>query len=55
MLCFYSPVIVTAHAIGMGMYREDDYLPLQMPSSPNVWEAIGYQSDSECAVTMTGL
>lgn len=42
-----SPVIVTAHAIGMGMYREDDYLPLQMPSSPNVWEAIGYQSDSE--------
>lgn len=42
-----SPVIVTAHAIGMGMYREDDYLPLQMPSSPNVWEAIGYRSDGE--------
>lgn len=42
-----SPVIVTAHAIGMGMYREDDYLPLQMPSSPNVWGAIGYKSDGE--------
>ncbi len=42
-----SPVIVTAHAIGMGMYREEDYLPLQMPSSPNVWEAIGYRSDGE--------
>lgn len=42
-----SPVIVTAHAIGMGMYREGYDLPLQMPSSPNVWEAIGYESSKE--------
>ena len=42
-----SPVIVTAHAIGMGMYREGYDLPLQMPSSPNVWEAIGYESSTE--------
>lgn len=39
-----SPVIVTAHAIGMGMYRDGHDLPLQIPSSPNVWEAIGYES-----------
>lgn len=39
-----SPVIVTAHAVGMGMYREGYDLPLQMPGSPNVWEAIGYKS-----------
>lgn len=42
-----SPVIVTAHAIGMGMYREGYDLPLQMPSSPDVWKAIGYQSSNE--------
>lgn len=42
-----SPVIVTAHAIGMGMYRNGHDLPLQMPSSPDVWKAIGYESSSE--------
>ena len=42
-----SPVIVTAHAIGMGMYREGQELPLQMPSSPDVWKAIGYESSNE--------
>ena len=42
-----SPVIVTAHAIGMGMYRENQELPLQMPSSPDVWKAIGYESSNE--------
>ena len=42
-----SPVIVTAHAIGMGMYREGYDLPLQMPSSPDVWKAIGYESLEE--------
>lgn len=41
------PVIVTAHAIGMGMYREGYELPLQMPSSPDVWQAIGYESSRE--------
>lgn len=41
-----SPVIVTAHAIGMGMYREGYDLPLQMPGSPNVWDAIGYRSST---------
>ena len=42
-----SPVIVTAHAIGMGMYREGHELPLQMPSSPDVWKVIGYESSNE--------
>lgn len=42
-----SPVIVTAHAIGMGMYREGYDLPLQMPSSPDVWTAIGYDSSKK--------
>lgn len=42
-----SPVIVTAHAIGMGMYREGYDLPLQIPSSPDVWKSIGYQSSVE--------
>lgn len=36
--------IVTAHAIGMGLYRKEGLL--QLPSSPSVWEAIGYVSDT---------
>ncbi len=36
--------IVTAHAIGMGLYRKGGII--QLPSSPSVWEAIGYVSDS---------
>lgn len=36
--------IVTAHAIGMGLYRKEGLL--QLPSSSSVWEAIGYVSDS---------
>ena len=35
--------IVTAHAIGMGLYRKDGLL--QMPGSTSVWKAIGYVSD----------
>ena len=36
--------IVTAHAIGMGLYRKDGLL--QLPGSSSVWEAIGYVSDT---------
>lgn len=36
--------IVTAHAIGMGLYRKEGLL--QLPSSSSVWEAIGYVSDA---------
>ena len=36
--------IVTAHAIGMGLYRKEGLL--QLPGSSTVWEAIGYVSDS---------
>lgn len=36
--------IVTAHAIGMGLYRKEGLL--QLPGSSSVWEAIGYVSDS---------
>lgn len=35
--------IVTAHAMGMGLYRKDGLL--QLPGSSSVWEAIGYISD----------
>jgi len=35
--------IVTAHAIGMGLYSKDGLL--QLPGSSTVWEAIGYVSD----------
>lgn len=35
-------VIVTAHALGMGLYRDDGLL--QLPSSSDVWESIGYVS-----------
>lgn len=36
--------IVTAHAIGMGLYRKEGIL--QLPSSSSVWETIGYVSDT---------
>ena len=36
--------IVTAHAIGMGLYRKDGLL--QLPGSSSVWEAIGYVSNT---------
>lgn len=35
--------IVTAHAMGMGLYRKEGLL--QLPGSSSVWEAIGYVSD----------
>ena len=35
--------IVTAHAIGMGLYCKDGLL--QLPSTSSVWEAIGYVTD----------
>ena len=38
-----GPVIVTAHAIGMGLYRKEGLV--QLPGSADVWEAIGYVSD----------
>ena len=37
--------IVTAHAIGMGLYREEDKGLIQIPNSEDVWEAIGYSTD----------
>ncbi len=36
--------IVTAHAIGMGLYRKEGIL--QLPSTSSVWEAIGYVTDT---------
>ena len=38
-------VIVTAHALGMGLYRKEGLV--QLPSSHDVWKAIGYFSDEE--------
>ena len=38
--------IVTAHAIGMGLYRKNNGL-IQIPGSSDVWETIGYTSDSK--------
>ena len=37
-------VIVTAHALGMGLYRKEGLV--QLPGSPDVWKAIGYISDN---------
>ena len=37
-------VIVTAHAIGMGLYRKEGLV--QLPSSIDVWNSIGYFSDN---------
>ena len=37
--------IVTAHAIGMGLYRKNGLI--QIPSSSDVWETIGYTSDNK--------
>ncbi len=38
-------VIVTAHALGMGIYA--DKLPIQMPSTLDVWDSIGYNCEGE--------
>lgn len=45
-----SSVIVTAHAIGMGIYRDLDNQNenlVQIPQSNDIWEVIGYQCDNE--------
>lgn len=39
-----GPVIVTAHAIGMGLYREEGLV--QLPGAIEVWSAIGYIADT---------
>lgn len=38
-------VIVSAHALGMGIYSGP--LPMQMPSSLEVWDSIGYNCEGE--------
>lgn len=38
-----GPVIVTAHAMGMGLYRKEGLV--QLPGSADVWTAIGYVTD----------
>ena len=40
-----SSVIVTAHALGMGLYKNDGLV--QIPSTPEVWDSIGYKSDKK--------
>lgn len=39
-----SSVIVSAHAIGMGLYSDSGLI--QIPSTPDVWGSIGYKSDT---------
>ncbi len=39
-----GPVIVTAHALGMGLYRKEGLV--QLPGSIDVWPVIGYVSDT---------
>ena len=39
-----SSVIVSAHAIGMGLYSDTGLI--QIPSTPDVWASIGYQSET---------
>ena len=38
-----GPIIVTAHAMGMALYRKEGLV--QLPGSADVWTAIGYKSD----------
>lgn len=38
-------IIVTAHALGMGLYSEDGLI--QLPSSSDVWDSIGYSSETD--------
>ena len=45
-----SSVIVTAHAIGMGIYKDVENQNenlVQIPESNNIWEVIGYESENE--------
>lgn len=44
-----SKTIVTAHAIGMGLYRNGETIMDRLIQIPdiNVWEVIGYKSDTE--------
>ncbi|MDF2800680.1 MAG: helicase [Anaerocolumna sp.] len=45
-----SSVIVTAHAIGMGIYRDLEHQNeklVQIPDSNDIWEVIGYKCDDE--------
>ena len=42
--CLPKNVIVAAHAIGMGLYSEDGLI--QIPSAPDVWASIGYESEN---------
>lgn len=39
-------VIVAAHALGMGIYRDNEP-PIQMPKTLQVWDSIGYNSEGE--------
>lgn len=41
-----SKTIVTAHAIGMGLYRKNNGL-IQIPGSVDVWSTIGYKTDKD--------
>lgn len=40
-----STVIVTAHALGMGLYKDNGLV--QIPSTPKVWDSIGYKSNKQ--------
>lgn len=40
-----SSVIVTAHALGMGLYKDNGLV--QIPSTPEVWDSIGYKSNKK--------
>ena len=47
--CYRTPkkILVSAHAFGMGIYRDDfeTTLPVNIPQDISIWKAIGYSSD----------
>lgn len=47
-ICYRTPkeILVTAHAFGMGIYRDDysNSLPVNIPQDTSIWKAIGYNS-----------
>lgn len=46
-ICYRTPkeILVTAHALGMGIYSDDGTGLCNIPEDLSIWSAIGYESD----------
>lgn len=47
-ICYRTPkeILVTAHAFGIGIYRDnaENTLPINIPAEKSIWQAIGYNA-----------